>query len=214
MIIAFEGIDGSGKTTLMNRLQKYFNGNGGNIKRMSPGNLDIGAYVYEMSPDNLDIGAYVYERVNAMNYCSTTKLLANLAALNEISEYVDSLQLKETSVFFDRYYFSTYAYNTTKENISIFEEAIKHMVKPDLTIILYIDYETYCKRLNERGEVPLSEKEFNSIQQKYHNASDYVFSEHKIYEVTSNNPDSVFETVKAELEIFLTQKTYLVKDVF
>jgi dTMP kinase len=122
--IVFEGVDGSGKTTLSKKFAE-----------------EIGAYwTYPSTPLH---GVRHLFRNASLRARFMYYMLGNQMA----SEHADEL-LKKQHVVYDRYFYSTFAYHPVEK----FTKAIiKNFRKPDYIIHTSADWKTIQKRNTERG---------------------------------------------------------------
>ncbi len=141
MVVAFEGIDGSGKTTLSKKLYKFLKDRGLKVKLLSePGGTEFGREVKRLLEE------FKLEPL-------TEVFLFNSARL-ELYKRIKSL--KEEVIILDRCYISTYAYQGYGRGVSL--KLLKELInslpyKVDLDFIFYLDLspEDALKRKVKRG---------------------------------------------------------------
>ncbi|RLG18114.1 dTMP kinase [Nanoarchaeota archaeon] len=139
MLIAIEGIDGSGKTTQAKMLVKWLKRAGYKAKLThEPTKMCTGKTIYKvlhgklkMSKTQLDI---VYTTDRLMHY------------FYEIAPYLK----KGYVIVSDRYKYSGIAYGCAKGNRKFINELEKNVPEPDLTIYLRIDPRSSTSRLKKK----------------------------------------------------------------
>ena len=144
MFIVFEGIDGSGKSSVIARLKDNLESYGKKVK-------------ITVEPSKGEIGSYVLTKrgLNPM-----TEALLFTADRSEHTEQIMRWMDKGYIVICDRYVGSTLAYQSAA-GIDI--EWLKDInsevaIKPDVTILMDIDPAISLKRVNARGEKTRFEK--------------------------------------------------------
>ncbi|ALV23332.1 hypothetical protein ASO20_01535 [Mycoplasma sp. (ex Biomphalaria glabrata)] len=189
MFIVFEGIDGTGKTTLINNLKKYFceNENINIFTTREPGGKNcpaaekIRSLIFEF--DNLSI---------------VTELFLFLASRIEHVKDVILPNLNQKIIFCDRYYFSTIAYQSSKNITSDFINEINvkalelfnepKLVYPNITFFLIPKSDQDLYKIMERKshvkENRMDEKDFEfyhevnenykKIIKKYNNPNNFI----------------------------------------
>ncbi len=139
MLIAIEGIDGSGKTTIANYLSKLLKGMGYDVVVLKePSDSEYGKKLKELNtrlPPEEECKLFLLDRIEDVR--------------NNILPALKSGKI----VIMDRYYLSNIAYQSARgldpEKIRMENEKIAP--KPDLTIILDLDPEVALERIKSRG---------------------------------------------------------------
>ena len=139
LLIAFEGIDGTGKTTLALMLKKRLEALGHSVvmfkeptNETEAGKKIRSSYVEGRASLDMELQWFIEDR----EWNVTTRILPALAE-NKI-------------VFLDRYFFSTACYQGVRKNndwFSILELNRKKFPEPDLTIIFDLDVQLAVKRI-------------------------------------------------------------------
>jgi len=197
--IAFEGIDGSGKSTQFNILIKRLAGLGLNF---------YGTKEQTDSPFGSLIRQILTGRIKADN-----RVLANLFAadradhlLNETDGIYHKIK-NGINVITDRYYFSSYAYQGVDMDIDwvISVNAVSYnILRPDVTIFLDIPVETAMQRIKSRQlQTELFEREerLRLTREKYFEAFDKLKDVENVAIIdadadTDTVADKIWEEVK------------------
>lgn len=144
--IVFEGIDGCGKTSHIDKLANKLALLGHKVAIMS--NID---------EDGIT-GKAIREILKDKDSCISDMRLATLF-LSELHYVVkkkngiEDLLKQGYTVLCSRYHYSTYAYaGSNKEVNSVIDNATYNLVKPDITFYLDVDISTAIKRLNDNRE--------------------------------------------------------------
>ena len=153
MFITFEGIEGSGKSSLISRLKKYFkNSRIETFFTKEPGGTDLGEEIRNilLNPKSL---------INP-----ESELLLLLADRAEhVQKKIQPNLLKNKVIFCDRYTDSTLVYQGSGRNLD--EKTIKELFNvfnfpvPDLTILLDVPVQEGLQRAKKRNELDRFEKE-------------------------------------------------------
>jgi len=141
MFISFEGIDGSGKSTQIQLLKKYFQQNNKEVIVLrEPGGTVLSELIRDLLLNkNLEI-------------TPQSELLLFNAARNDLLSKVIIPALKEGKIVLcDRFFDSTLAYQSYGRGIDIekvnyINDFSTYSISPDLTFYLKIDLETSAKR--------------------------------------------------------------------
>ena len=143
-LIAIEGIDGSGKTTIAKKIVEWLNEK--NIKAL-----------YTSEPTRSPIGLLIKDKIISAEKRQDARIEALLFAADRlwhvINEIIPSLS-KNIIVVTDRYYFSSIAYQgALGAPISWVKELNKFAPKPDLSIYIDITPEEAIRRKSRQGNV-------------------------------------------------------------
>jgi len=182
--IAFEGLDGSGKSTQVKLLTEKLKAQGLKIYATAePTNSPIGQIIrdifkHKMEADHRTIAAlYAADRLDHL----TNKTDGILKKIEE-----------DHTVITDRYYFSSYAYHGTHMDMNWVINANSlsaDLLRPDLTIYIDISPEESMKRLNKgRDSIELYESTENlkKVREKYFEAFELLGEKEKIF-ITDGN---------------------------
>jgi len=188
--IVFEGIDGSGKTTQVQRLANRF------IKEKK--------YIYKtFEPTDGPIGSLAKQmmtgRIKADN-----KTIALLFAADRIDHLLNDINgiipmLKEgINVISDRYYFSSYAYQSPyieMEKIIEANSISAQIIRPDINIFIDTEPQTAFNRLKKKGsrlELYENINNMQKVREFYFKAFEKLKNEEKILIINGNDiPDNI-----------------------
>ena len=153
MFVTFEGIEGSGKSSLIAQLKKYFK------------NSKLEAF-FSKEPGGTDLGKEIRKILLNPKYSfdPTSELLLLLADRAEhVQKIIRPNLQKNKLIFCDRYLDSTLAYQGSGRNLD--KKIIKEMFKaldfpiPDLTILLDVPVQIGLSRARKRNKLDRFEKE-------------------------------------------------------
>jgi|TARA_B100001094_G_scaffold112960_1_gene108918 dTMP kinase len=192
MFISFEGIEGSGKSSLIKNLKNYYKNHALDVFfTKEPGGTELGEKIREILLDptsEIDPSSELFLLMADRVHHVKNKINPNLNE-NKI-------------VFCDRYIDSTIAYQGGGRDLD--DKDIEGMIKmlklpiPDLTILLDVPVETGLMRAKERSELDRFEKEdidfHKKIRQSYLNLQKKYPDRIIIFNASMNEND-VFEEV-------------------
>ncbi|WP_423792924.1 dTMP kinase [Methanocaldococcus indicus] len=180
MFIVFEGIDGSGKTTISKMLANHL----GYFWTAEPTDGEIGKFIREILTKNKNIDSKA------------------ITLLFTADRYEHQKIIKENikkGVICDRYFFSTLAYQSV---LGVEDEFIKYINKdiimPDVVFLLVVDVDEAIKRLKTSD---LFEKKsfLEKVQKKYLElAKEYNFI---VIDTSNKSIDNVFNEILKRLEL-------------
>lgn len=202
LFIAFEGIDGSGKSTQVKLLVNKLKEEGHKVYCTSePTDRPIGAMIrdifqHKMEADHRTIaGLFIADRLDHLLNKST----GILKKLNE-----------GYTVIIDRYYFSSYAYQGVHMSLDWVIEANKQsadLLRPDLNIFIDIEPDIAIKRINKGREIiELYETKENltNVRNKFLEAFEKQKDVEKIFITDGNkSPDTISSVIWNEVSKIL-----------
>ncbi|ADG13525.1 thymidylate kinase [Methanocaldococcus infernus ME] len=149
MFIVFEGIDGSGKTTLSKMLAKELSG------------------YWTCEPTDGEIGRLIRSYLSSGNIDNISLSLLFAADRVEHCKEIEKVLNSGRDVICDRYLYSSIAYQSSlgvEENF--LWEINKYAIKPDLVFLLVVDVDEAMKRV--KGKDIFENKNFlEKVQEKY-----------------------------------------------
>lgn len=199
MLLAFEGIDGSGKSTQLQMLKHKLQDEGiGVLTTCEPSPGPVGALIRQI----------LTGRIKADN-----RVIAALFAADRLDHLLndrDGMAAKideGTTVLTDRYYFSSYAYHSVDvpmDWVITANEEGRKILKPDLNIFIDIDADTAMERIaRSRTSRELFEKKsmLEKVRENYLKAFDRFSTEEKILMIDGRKKpgeiaDIIWEEVK------------------
>ena len=189
MFITFEGIEGSGKSSLIVKLKKYFkNSQIETFFSKEPGGTDLGKEIRNVLLDPKS------------SISSEAELLLLMADRAEhVQKKIQPNLLKNKVIFCDRYIDSTLAYQGSGRNLD--KKAIKELFNifnfpvPDLTILLDVPVQVGLERARKRNELDRFEKEDLNFHENIRKA--YL-------DLAKNNSERIvlFDSLISEDELF------------
>ena len=204
--IAFEGIDGSGKSTQVKLLSEKLKQEGFKIyTTFEPTDSPIGSVIknifrHRIEADHRTIaGLYVADRLDHL--------------LNQTNGILKKMEEGYT-VITDRYYFSSYAYQGTHMSLDWVIQANSlsaELLRPDLTIFIDVPPEVSMQRLSEgRDMIQLYEslENLHNVRAKYFEAFDKLKNDENIFIVDGNRSfEAIFNDVWNKVYPLLRPKT-------
>ena len=184
LFIAFEGIDGSGKSTQVKLLTEKLIAEGHKVyTTFEPTDSPIGSLIRNIFKGRM---AADHKTIAALNVADRLDHLHN--EINGI------LKKKEEgyTIITDRYYFSSYAYHGVHVDIDwvIAANAMSAAtLRPDINIFIDVDPEVSIQRLNStRGTIELYETLDNlkQVRGKFLEAFDKLKNEEKVVSINGN----------------------------
>jgi dTMP kinase len=164
LFITFEGVEGSGKTTQIQRLKKYLTQKGIPCKvTREPGGCPIGEKVRKilLNPDHREMVPM------------SELLLYEAARAQHVKEVIEPFLKKGGVVLCDRFSDATIAYQGYGRKIDVkWIEHLNHLssrgIKPDVTFLLDCPSDVGLKRALKRNRTLKQEKEERFEKEKIH----------------------------------------------
>lgn len=177
MIVAIEGMDGVGKTTIAKRIEKDLNY----------------TYVKEPLKDLFEVDSkHILNISKKIFNTSNDRLIAWYLALGDIYALNN---FKNQNVILDRHILLNYFWNGNLDTEQIFKTQIEMFGKPDLTILLVASIETRRKRILERNPNDPDLNNFNMWKYGYDKMIHFLEKYNYTYEVVNTDNLSIEETL-------------------
>ncbi len=197
--IAFEGIDGSGKSTQIGLLAERLKKEG------------VCCYT-TMEPTNAPVGSLVRQVMTGRIRMDNKAIAALFAAdrldhlLNEVDGIASKIE-EGTTVLTDRYYFSSYAYHSVDvpmEWVIRANEQSALILRPTVNLFIDVDPDTALERIaRNRFHRELFEKKSRlvEVRENYKKAFDLLAGEEKYTVIDGNQSreaiaDNIWEAVR------------------
>lgn len=181
MIVAIEGMDGVGKTTLAKRLVKE---------------LDY-KYIKEPLEELFEVDSIIKisEKVFKNYNSNFIALYLSLGDNYVLQKY------KGENVIIDRHVLLNYYWNGNSENDELFKVENKLFGKPDLTIVLEASVETRRKRLMDRDKNDKDLNDLNKMQYGYDKMIDFLNENNYCYRVIHTDNLSIDKVYQETINI-------------
>lgn len=184
--IVIEGLDGSGKSTQINLINKSLNDMGYKTYiTAEPTDFETGAYLRRILSESLEKDMYLQ---SALFLADRLEHITHPE--NGILKYLND----GYTVICDRYYFSSFAYQGTASDINwVMDINLKceKIIKPDLCIFLDVDPDTCKHRIDTVREKPeLYEKDIDNMRRIRNNfltVLDELSDTHNIVKINANS---------------------------
>ena len=201
--IAFEGIDGSGKSTQIRML----------ADRLKKENVD---YYMTMEPTEAPIGVMLRQILRGKMKGDNRVIAALFAAdrldhlLNEENGIAAKIE-RGTTVITDRYYFSSYAYHSVDmpmEWVIQANEQSAGILRPTVTVFIDVDPDTAMERIirnREQQELYEKKSRLTEVRKKYMEAFDRLKEVERVVIVDGNgSPEQTAAAVWKEIADFFS----------
>jgi len=200
LFIAFEGIDGSGKSTQVKLLSESLEKAGHKIyTTFEPTDSPIGRIIRDIFNHRLEAdhrtiaGLFVADRLDHL--------------LNKQNGILRKMEEGYT-VITDRYYFSSYAYHGAHMSLDWVIEANSlsaDLLRPDINIFIDISPEISLKRIaKSRHSMELFETLDNlrQVKDKYYEAIEKLKDQERVFITDGNRePEAIFEDIRKKISL-------------
>jgi len=200
LFIAFEGIDGSGKSTQVKLLSESLEKAGHKIyTTFEPTDSPIGRIIRDIFNHRLEAdhrtiaGLFVADRLDHL--------------LNKQNGILRKIEEGYT-VITDRYYFSSYAYHGAHMSLDWVIEANSlsaDLLRPDINIFIDISPEISLNRIaKSRHSMELFETLDNlrQVKDKYYEAIEKLKDQERVFITDGNRePEAIFEDIRKEISL-------------
>jgi len=208
LFISFEGVEGSGKTTQLQRLYAFLMDLGLDVvQTKEPGGTVVGQSLRHM----------ILDATQPFKHRYTEVFLFYADRLEHLETVVKPALLQGKVVLCDRYIDSTYAYQVGGRQIpfSMIETLndMIDMVLPDLTILLDLDPEQGIDRVKKRSAMDRFEQEALSFHHRVRETYLRLMPKYPArmvkMDVKDQTEEDVFEKIKPIVQNFLKKKDKL-----
>ncbi len=196
MFIAVEGIDGSGKSTLIKKLVSSLERDDREV--VSGAGLGSGEYGWWAKKLIMSNTLTVGERMEVFSD----------ALLHTLDDFVLPNLIENDIVILDRYVASFYAYQTTEDKdkaISIYNTKLKYIRKPDIYIHCNTDVNVCASRLKVKPDIDNMDYTYidraGVINQNYLNFFDNTDSKVLTFDGAKKNTKNYLSLVKSIFQI-------------
>lgn len=139
MYIVFEGIDGSGKTTLCNRISELLIQRGFKVKQLT-------------EPSRSNIGLLLREQMKVSSLSQLSLSLLFAADSYDIqAQRVEIYHQEYDYIISDRNFLSTLAYQMTEVDIDWLVDLHKYIIEPDYLFFLDVSIDDAINRIGQRN---------------------------------------------------------------
>ncbi len=197
IFIVFDGLDGSGKSTIAKMLQEYLS---------SKKHCDV---LLTREPTG---GQYGREIRNILSHeenpnANAEKMLGLFLKdrkehlKNEIVPFLSKKGGKKNVVICDRYYYSTISFQSTQGiDVELLIEKNKGFLKPDIAFIMDITPEDALERIKNRKKEKFEQYNFmKELREKFLQLPDIINDNIKVIDASASSKE-VLEQVKKEIE--------------
>jgi len=190
MLIVIEGIDGSGKTFIAQKLVKYLENKGYKV-------------FLTKEPTEGPTGKLIKNLLESEHKIDEIwgKIMALLFAADRYYHQIEISQKEKEGyiIISDRYYHSTFAYQLSYPNMDInwVMEMHKYLKKPDYVFILDVPVEIALERIKNREKKNIYEnKEFlEKIRERYLKLKEILSDENIYYIDNTRSPEEVVSEI-------------------
>ncbi len=197
--ITFEGIDGSGKTTQIDLLKKFFSKREDVIFTANPGETLLGKELRKILLHRADL------KLSEMN----EMFLFFTGIQDNYEKVILPALIKKTIVFCDRYYDSTIAYQGFGRRLDINKilklVEVTALPEPNITIFFRIDFNIFNERSEKKGSKDKIENSKNEFYKGVINGYDELAKIHKNRYVVLDGSQSV-EILHRQVKEVLKEK--------
>ena len=198
LFITLEGVEGAGKSSLMNYIGEILSEAGHNVVlTREPGGTKTGEQIRNILLDSNNIGL-----------TDDTELLLMFAArAQHIQEIINPALAAGKTLICDRFTDASYAYQgggrgLAHSRIQQLEEWVQHGLKPDLTLLFDLDVEIGLRRAGRRSEADRFEQEEISFFERIR-ACYLARAENETQRIKVVNAADSFENVKQQVQDIL-----------
>jgi dTMP kinase len=168
--LSFEGMEGSGKSTQIQEIEKYYDDQGFKcLVLREPGGTEFGE----------GLRSAILNSNSKLDPIAEAHLFASSRAQLLFEKIIPNLEIEKSVILLDRYIDSSFCYQGFARSLGfkVIEEIHSHYpltIRPDKTFYLKIDYETSQKRQSTRGN---DKDYFEKEHEEFYNLLAHGFDE-------------------------------------
>lgn len=180
MFVVFEGLDGSGTSTQLERIGRWL------------------GCVTTFEPTNGPIGSLIREKLKEGTFSNETMALLFAADRKEHNKQIKGWLAENRTVVCDRYVYSSLAYQRALGvNADLLYKINEDFIKPDVLIYFKIDVNTCINRIKDRNK-----DVFENV-----GVQTYVKDEYE--KVLVNYPHNIVDASRPEQEVTIQLQKYI-----
>ena len=180
MFVVFEGLDGSGTSTQLERIGSWL------------------GCVTTFEPTNGPIGSLIREQLKEGSFSNETMALLFAADRKEHNKQIKRCLSENRTVVCDRYIYSSLAYQKALGvNADLLYKINEDFIKPDVLIYFKIDVDTCINRIKDRDK-----DTFENV-----GVQTYVKDEYE--KVLINYPHNIVDASRPEQEVTIQLQKYI-----
>lgn len=180
MFVVFEGLDGSGTSTQLERIGRWL------------------GCVTTFEPTNGPIGSLIREQLKEGSFSNETMALLFAADRKEHNKQIKRWLSENRTVVCDRYIYSSLAYQKALGvNADLLYKINEDFIKPDVLIYFKIDVDTCINRIKDRDK-----DTFENV-----GVQTYVKDEYE--KVLVNYPHNIVDASRPEQEVTIQLQKYI-----
>ena len=180
MFVVFEGLDGSGTSTQLERIGRWL------------------GCVTTFEPTNGPIGSLIREQLKEGSFSNETMALLFAADRKEHNKQIKRWLSENRTVVCDRYIYSSLAYQKALGvNADLLYKINEDFIKPDVLIYFKIDVDTCINRIKDRDK-----DTFENV-----GVQTYVKDEYE--KVLINYPHNIVDASRPEQEVTIQLQKYI-----
>ncbi|MEK6949973.1 MAG: dTMP kinase [Nanoarchaeota archaeon] len=198
IFIVLDGMDGSGKSEMVNLLGRYISSNDKNCNVLATREPSEGVYGKEIR----DILAQEEDpKINGKRLLELFIKDREDHLKKEVVPFLNKTDKVKNIVICDRYYYSTIAFQATQGlDIKMLIEVNKGFLKPDLALILNIKPEIALERIKTRKKEKFEKLEFmKKLRKRFLEMPKLLNDNIKVIDA-SKSKEEVFEDIRQEVE--------------
>ncbi|MEK6869615.1 MAG: dTMP kinase, partial [Nanoarchaeota archaeon] len=198
IFIVLDGMDGSGKSEMVNLLGRYISSNDKNCNVLATREPSEGVYGKEIR----DILAQEEDpKINGKRLLELFIKDREDHLKKEVVPFLNKTDKGKNIVICDRYYYSTIAFQATQGlDIKMLIEVNKGFLKPDLALILNIKPEIALERIKTRKKEKFEKLEFmKKLRKRFLEMPKLLNDNIKVIDA-SKSKEEVFEDIRQEVE--------------